>query len=72
MPFNLHLMACDWDAASLRVCIEKVLWNVPVRGWTNWTLGNHDEIRLATRLGPENARLAAMLLLTMRETPFLY
>ena len=72
MPFNFHLMASEWDAASLRVTIEKVLWNVPTGGWTNWTLGNHDEIRLATRLGMENARLAAMLLLTLRGTPFLY
>ena len=72
MPFNFHLMATPWDAVSLRACIETVLWTVPVGAWTNWTLGNHDEIRLATRLGPENARLAAMLLLTLRGTPFLY
>jgi alpha-glucosidase len=72
MPFNFHLMATPWDAVALRACIESVLWNIPVGAWTNWTLGNHDEIRLATRLGPENARLAAMLLLTLRGTPFLY
>jgi len=72
MPFNFHLMAADWDAASLRVAIESVHWNIPVGGWTNWTLGNHDEKRLATRLGLENARLAALLLLTLRGTPFIY
>jgi alpha-glucosidase len=52
--------------------IEAVLWNVPVGGWTNWTLGNHDEIRLATRLPKGHTRLAALLLLTLRGTPFLY
>lgn len=72
MPFNFHLMACDWDASSLRVLIEALLWHVPVGGWTNWTLGNHDEKRLATRLGAENARLAALLLLTLRGVPFIY
>lgn len=72
MPFNFHLMASAFDAETLRVTIEKVFWNVPSGGWTNWTLGNHDEVRLATRLGAENARLAAMLLLTLRGTPFLY
>jgi alpha-glucosidase len=72
MPFNFHLMATPWNAVRLRAIIESVLWNVPVGSWTNWTLGNHDEIRLTTRLGPENARLAAMLLLTLRGTPFLY
>ena len=72
MPFNFHLMATDWDAVQLRASIESILWNVPVGAWTNWTLGNHDEVRLATRLGPRDARLAAMLLLTLRGTPFLY
>lgn len=71
-PFNFFLMASNWDARSLRATIESVLWNVPVGGWTNWTLGNHDEQRLATRLGPGNARLAALLLLTLRGSPFLY
>ncbi len=72
MPFNFHLMAYDWDAGPLRVAIEAILWNVPVGGWTNWLLGNHDERRLATRLGPEHARLVAVLLLSLRGTPFLY
>ena len=72
MPFNFHLMASDWDAESLRATIEAVQWNVPAGGWTNWTMGNHDESRMASRLGTEQARLAAMLLLTLRGTPFLY
>lgn len=72
MPFNFHLLVTPFDAARLRATVESVLWNVPEGGWTSWLLGNHDEIRLATRLGPHNARLAAMLLLTLRGTPFLY
>ena len=72
MPFNFHLMASDWDVPSLRATIEAVLWNVPVGGWTNWTLGNHDEIRLASRLPKGHERLAAVLLLTLRGSPFLY
>jgi alpha-glucosidase len=72
MPFNFHLMTADWDVPSLRATIEAVLWNVPVGGWTNWTLGNHDEIRLASRLPEGHERLAALLLLTLRGTPFLY
>ncbi|MGC2240215.1 MAG: alpha-amylase family glycosyl hydrolase [Acidimicrobiia bacterium] len=71
-PFNFHLMASKWDAASLRAVIESVLWNVPVGGWANWTLGNHDEIRLASRLGDRRTGQAALLLLTLRGTPFLY
>ncbi|MEE9177800.1 MAG: alpha-amylase family glycosyl hydrolase [Acidimicrobiia bacterium] len=72
MPFNFHLMGAEWRASSLRATIESVLWNIPPGGWTNWTLGNHDEGRLASRLPEGNERLAALILLTMRGTPFLY
>lgn len=72
MPFNFHLMVAPWEAASIRAVIETVLWHVPLGGWANWLLGNHDEIRIQTRLGALDARLAAVLLLTLRGTPFLY
>ena len=35
-------------------------------------LGNHDQARVATRLGPAQARVAMVLLLTLRGTPTLY
>jgi len=35
-------------------------------------LGNHDRSRIATRIGEAQARLAALLLLTLRGTPTLY
>jgi alpha-glucosidase len=35
-------------------------------------LGNHDRPRVASRVGTEQARVAAMLLLTLRGTPTLY
>jgi len=72
MPFNFHLMSADWDAQSVRAAVESVLWNVPSGAWTNWTLGNHDETRLASRLPEGHERIAATLLLTLRGTPFLY
>ena len=40
--------------------------------WPNWVLGNHDRPRVASRVGREQARVAAMLLLTLRGTPTLY
>ena len=48
---------------------EKAL---PAGAWPNWVLGNHDRPRVASRVGPEQARVAAMLLLTLRGTPTLY
>jgi alpha-glucosidase len=35
-------------------------------------LDNHDEPRITSRIGPEQARIALMLLLTLRGTPTLY
>jgi alpha-glucosidase len=45
---------------------------VPEEEWPNWVLGNHDQHRIATRIGESQARVAAMLLLTLRGTPTLY
>ena len=45
---------------------------LPPGGWPNWVLGNHDRPRVAARLGQAQARVAAMLLLTLRGTPTLY
>ena len=42
-----------------------------VDGWPNYCLGNHDMPRVSAH-GPERARLALTLLLTLRGTPFLY
>jgi alpha-glucosidase len=45
---------------------------LPDGGWPNWVLGNHDRPRLASRIGRAQARIAAMLLLTLRGTPTIY
>jgi len=45
---------------------------VPEEEWPNWVLGNHDQPRIASRVGLAQARVAAMLLLTLRGTPTLY
>jgi alpha-glucosidase len=72
MPFNFHLMTAKWSVPAVRAIIESVLRNVPAGAWVNWTLGNHDERRVASRLPTGHDRLAATLLLTLRGTPFLY
>jgi alpha-glucosidase len=41
-------------------------------GGRTGVLGNHDRPRLATRIGPDQARVAAILLMTLRGTPTLY
>ncbi|HEY7563367.1 MAG TPA: alpha-amylase family glycosyl hydrolase [Acidimicrobiia bacterium] len=41
-------------------------------GWPNWVAGNHDQPRIATRLGLEASKAMAVMLLTLRGTPTLY
>lgn len=72
MPFNFHLMASPWTAVAIAETIQRVLDHTPDGAVTNWTLGNHDEQRLASRLPDGHERLAAMLLLTLGGTAFLY
>ena len=72
MPFNFGLLNVDWTAAGIRAHVDAIEAALPDGAWPNYVLGNHDERRIATRLGPENVRLAALLLLTLRGAPTLY
>jgi glycosidase len=72
MPYNFSLVWAGWSPTAIRARVEELEAVVPADGWPNQVLGNHDEQRLATRYGPENARAAAVLLLTLRGQPTLY
>jgi alpha-glucosidase len=45
---------------------------LPAGAWPNWVLGNHDNARIASRIGARQARVAAMLLLTLPGTITMY
>jgi alpha-glucosidase len=72
MPFNFQLLNASWTARDIRRVVDGQEAALPPGAWPNYVLGNHDEPRLASRYGREDARLAAMLLLTLRGTPTLY
>jgi len=72
LPFNFQLIDAPWDARSLAAFIDAYEAALPPGGWPNWVLGSHDAPRVAARLGQAQARVAAMLLLTLRGTPTLY
>jgi alpha-glucosidase len=67
--FAFELLHSAWDAAALRGAIEACTRQP---GAAAWVMSNHDFGRLATRFGEENARAAAMLLLTLPGPAFLY
>jgi alpha-glucosidase len=71
LPFNFALTMLPWNAARIRSFVDAYDALLPTVG-TNYVLGNHDQPRIATRVGEEGARVAAMLLLTLRGAAFIY
>ncbi len=73
LPFNFGLVLLEeWEVGAVRDLVEEYEAALPEGAWPNWVLGNHDNPRIADRIGPDRARLAQMLLLTLRGTPTLY
>ena len=72
MPFNFTLIGAKWTAAHLSRLATSYYAALPRGAWPNWVLSNHDQSRVGTRIGEAQARIAAMLLLTLRGTPTIY
>lgn len=72
LPLNFRMIAAAWNASTLRDIIDVVERAVPAGAWPTWVLGNHDEPRIASRLGAAQARVAMLMLLTLRGTPTIY
>jgi alpha-glucosidase len=72
LPLNFQLIATQWQAGAIDRTVRGYEAALPPGAAPNWVLGNHDKPRIASRVGEPNARLAAMLLLTLRGTPTLY
>jgi alpha-glucosidase len=73
LSFNFPPLYAPWDAAVWRRRIDRVVEVIEPAGWPTWVLSNHDNPRHRTRYGSEaRARAAAVLLLGLRGTPFLY
>ena len=72
LPFNFQLIRLPWNAREIATAVERYEALLPSYAWPNWVLGNHDKSRVATRVGPAQSRVAAMLLLTLRGTPTMY
>jgi alpha-glucosidase len=72
LPFNFQLINAPWNAQTIAGIIQKYEAALPQGAWPNWVLGNHDQSRIATRVGVDQARVAALLLLTLRGTPTMF
>jgi alpha-glucosidase len=72
LPLNFYLMLVPWQTPQLAALIAAYEAALQPTHWPNWVLGNHDQHRLASRIGLAQARVAGMMLLTLRGTPTLY
>jgi glycosidase len=72
MPANFGLLKAPWTTSGVREVVDGIEAALPEGAWPNYVLGNHDDQRLATRLGEHGSRQAAVLLLTLRGSPTLY
>jgi alpha-glucosidase len=72
LPFNFQLLQTPWNTEALARAISEYHSALPAGAWPNWVLGNHDNARLTTRIGIHQARVAAMLLMSLPGTITLY
>ncbi len=75
LSFNFIALHGPWDAEhwNREIRAAQAAFE-PVDAWPTWVLSNHDQTRHRQRYGGSErvARAAAVLLLTLRGTPFLY
>lgn len=80
LAFNFSFLRAPWAASAFRAEVKTFERLLPTGAWPDYTLSNHDHPRHVSRYAPDGdlahgrrrARLAALMLLTLRGTPFLY
>ena len=77
LAFDFSLLFSKWNARSYYVSIKKWHRLIPKEGWPCHVLSNHDLHRSFNRTGlfseqEKKAKVAAVLMLTLRGTPFIY
>ncbi len=73
LAFNFAPLFAPWEASAWRRAVDETEAHIGPVGWPAWVLSNHDLPRHRSRYGSDaRARAAAVLLCTLRGTPFLY
>lgn len=72
LPLNFALLDSEWNAISLQATIDAYFNALPQGAWPDFVIGGHDKHRVASKVGQSQARVVAMLLMTIRGTPFLF
>ena len=77
LAHNFVFLHQPWKPEAFRSVVDEYTALLPADAWPAQFLGNHDHSRTASRYdeggnGPARARVGAMMVLTLRGTPFLY
>jgi alpha-glucosidase len=72
LPLNFVLLEAEWDALSLQAAIDAYLNALPAGAWPDWVIGGHDKQRIASTRGYAQARLIALLCMTLKGTPIFF
>ena len=77
LAFNFGFLWSPWSAAAFRQQVDRMEALLPSGAQPTYVLSSHDAPRSRTRFddpiwGQQRARVAAMMLLTLRGTPFFY
>lgn len=72
IPLNFNLLLLPWNAEVFKKFLDTYEQSLKPHNTPNFVLSNHDRARVASRLGPDAAKVAAMLLLTLRGIIFIY
>jgi alpha-glucosidase len=77
LAHNFVFVHQPWKPEAFRSVVDEYAALLPADAWPAQFLGNHDHSRVATRYdeggnGPARARVGAMMVLTLRGTPFVY
>lgn len=72
LVLNVTLVNLPWEAVKQQHYVEAFDRALPPGAQATLVIGSHDEPRLASRWGEQQARVAAIMLLTLRGTPIIY
>jgi alpha-glucosidase len=77
LAHNFTFVNQPWGADNFRGVVDEWHLLASERAWPDWFLENHDHPRVASRYdsggnGAARARLASLMVLTLRGTPFLF
>src|SRR6266851_9973635 len=77
LGFNFRFLLARYEASRFRPAIEQTEKSFGPSAWPTWTLSNHDFMRHLSRYsgdgdGEARARVAAVMIMGLRGTPFIY